>query len=657
MMNSLPTTEVHWSHSIAADLLARFAGGENDLVNPANAAVHELCVQLGEALDVGHTVVALTSEQMQLFTENTHPLVAVLPHASEAYVANHSHKAEKQNQRHQPFSMSNKPIIIQNQLAYFHRQWWQENTLANKIHTLLAPHESQPSSTNINRPNIKNLNISNSDTNSSNTNRQAKEQPDLSHLPSNMYPEQKAAIKAALSNRFTLITGGPGTGKTWTVAQLVLTLLRDNPKLNIALAAPTGKAAQRMQEALNQSINDSINKSINSRLTSEATKTGSNTENTAAANELLKVVKTQLDQAKTIHRLLGLGYGSTARFHESKPLPYDLVIIDEASMLGVALANQLMQAIGTHTKVVLLGDANQLAAVDAGAVLADLCSSPALKQQHICLTQSRRFTADSGVGQLATAVLENNPTAAQAAIKNYADISHTSPNTADIYQQLWQPFLAYAEQLKPLYAKPSAEQQSGIKKLFEMFDGYRILTATHAGKLGGHEINQQMSQRLISELALTQLAAKTHWFHGRPVMMLHNDYQLTLANGDIGIALLDHEGNYQVHFPSLPKPLAANRLSENTISTAFAMTIHKSQGSEFSKVAMLLDAPAEQTSTSKAANLLSRELVYTAITRAKKQVAIYATESTLTGAIQTKSLRQTGLGVLLGRVVGVSSLF
>lgn len=567
--------EPHWSTTVATDLLAHFA---HNVSPETNAQVANLFTQLGEALDAGHTVVELSHEQLAFFTTQPHPLVAFL-NADNQVTTTGSQALGSQ-----------KPVVIQHKLAYFHRQWWQENTLAAKIQALVAHPVDAPASV------------------------------DLSHLPDWIHERQRDAVVKALDSRFTLITGGPGTGKTWTVAQLVLTLLRARPDISIALAAPTGKAAQRMQEALDKSLTES------------------------ATPELLALVKTQLDQAKTIHRLLGLGFNTAPRFHAQKPLPYDLIIIDEASMLGVALANQLMQAVGEQSSIILLGDANQLAAVDAGAVLADLCCSDALKTHHVNLTQSTRFTADSGVGQLATAVLENNVDAAHHVIQIHTDIQQINPKTNQVYTQLWQSFTDYAEQVKTLYAKPATAQQVQLGELFKVFDRYRILTATHAGKLGDTTINQQMEAQLQNHLGLAKASAKQPWFHGRPVMMLKNDYQLKLANGDIGIALLDDAGNYAVYFPSLARPLAANRLSENAISTAFSMTIHKSQGSEFSQVAMVLDAPK---SDSEAHSLISRELIYTAITRAKQSVALYATDDTVDLAITTKAVRQTGLGQLL----------
>ncbi|MER2165156.1 MAG: AAA family ATPase, partial [Psychrobacter alimentarius] len=203
-------------------------------------------------------------------------------------------------------------------------------------------------------------------------------------IPKNLNEQQIKAINVANNNAFSIITGGPGTGKTYTVAQLVIALQQatesrdaqqesirfSTDSASLALAAPTGKAAQRMQESLQAALD-----------TSE--------------------VKMQLQEAKTIHRLLGIGRTGRPRYDASNPLGEDIIIVDEASMLGVELANYLVSAIKPGARLILLGDANQLAAVDAGAVLADLCHIPILQSIHAELLESRRFSAESGIGKLA----------------------------------------------------------------------------------------------------------------------------------------------------------------------------------------------------------------------------------------------------------------
>lgn len=607
--------ENHWSTVVINDLIQVFANQhKNDpLWQQINQQIANLFESLGDALTLGHTVVTvpdtllaeLQKQQLQL-----HPLVAILPNSASSKLGDSY-----------PVDISHKPIIIQNDLAYIHRQWWQEHTLAQKIHTLLSFNSQLNPSKQLNTDNPPHV--------------------DLSHLPSSMHPLQKQAIIKAMNSQLLLITGGPGTGKTWTVSKLVLTLLQQNPALKIALAAPTGKAAQRMQEALYHSLTDS------------------------ASTDLMALVKQQIDQAKTIHRLLGLGYHRKPRFDADKPLPYDLVIIDEASMLGVALANQLMLAIAPQTKVIFLGDANQLAAVEAGAVLADLCHADAMKAHHIALTESKRFDGQSGIGLLAAAVLQNNQQEAQQLLQNHADIQHTTLPTHDnaknhasvIYQAVCQPYAAYFEYLKTRFTAEQMATDSpqtlhqAIKELFIRFDSYRILAATRHGYFGINRLNQFITQALKQTLALP--ISKNVWFHGRPVMVLVNNPALKLSNGDIGICLKKTDG-YYIYFPHIELPISASRFAQHDIDTAFAMTIHKSQGSEFERVAMILDdihansqKQSDQTNQLSENSMISKELIYTAITRAKKQIDVYANMATFYQGMQTQANRQTGLGTLL----------
>ena len=233
-------------------------------------------------------------------------------------------------------------------------------------------------------------------------------------MPENLNDQQIAAINVANNNAFSIITGGPGTGKTYTVAQLVIALQQatesrgDESKhirfstdsASLALAAPTGKAAQRMQESLQAALDD--------------------------AN-----VELQLQEAKTIHRLLGIGRTGRPRYDTNNPLGEDIIIVDEASMLGVELANYLVSAVKPGARLILLGDANQLAAVDAGAVLADLCRIPLLQPIHAELTESRRFSAESGIGKLATQInkAETNLQAIWQLLRQDAALSFQYVNT------------------------------------------------------------------------------------------------------------------------------------------------------------------------------------------------------------------------------------
>ena len=466
-------------------------------------------------------------------------------------------------------------------------------------------------------------------------------------IPENLHEHQIKAINVANNNAFSIITGGPGTGKTYTVAQLVIALQQatesgadasgsvrfSTDSASLALAAPTGKAAQRMQESLQAALD-------------------------AADVEL------QLQEAKTIHRLLGIGRTGRPRYHANNPLGEDIIIVDEASMLGVELANYLVSAVKPGARLILLGDANQLAAVDAGAVLADLCRIPLLQPIHAELTESRRFTADSGIGKLAYQInkTETDTHAIWQLLKHDKALSFQYVNSINTLQteasldnkienslsknknisNLTLNYHPYINRIKTLLINPIEKSvpesvKDTIASLMETFNQFRVLTAGHNGEWGDHYINNYFTQWHLTELKLP--LGQNTWFHGRPVMVLQNNYELGLFNGDIGFCLQtgNERSRLEVFFENNKQGIAVNLLNEEVIATAYAMTIHKSQGSEFDHVAITFD--------NSHARLLSKELIYTAVTRAKKQVTIYSTKSALEKAVQTPTERYTGLAL------------
>lgn len=468
--------------------------------------------------------------------------------------------------------------------------------------------------------------------------------------------EQQAAIEMANQKAFSIITGGPGTGKTFTVAQLVIALKEAQPessskvkqsqKASLALAAPTGKAAQRMQESLQAALD------------------------TAGVSLILQ-------EAKTIHRLLGIGQSGQPRYNKDNPLSEDIVIVDEASMLGVELANHLVSAIKPGARLILLGDANQLAAVDAGAVLADLCRIPKLQAMHQQLVVSRRFSSESGIGQLARQINQTNTDMAQVwqllkedqsvvfypvrdayPASNYdhkkteldeMDQTNQNKNSLSNYkllQQLSKFYQPYLNQIKKILFNTTTANSipkkdndpTFITELFHILNRFRILTAGHHGQWGDHYINDYLSQWHTSQLKLP--LSNNSWFHGRPVMVLQNSYELGLFNGDIGICLQTKRGLevfFDSQLQSSAQGIAVNLLNDDMIATAYAMTIHKSQGSEFDHVAITFDDSNSR--------LLSKELIYTAVTRARKEVSIYSSTSAFEQAISTPTIRQTGLAL------------
>ena len=554
--SSARTTErPTWYEVLSRHLLAQFP--QTDEI--VQQAISQCIFELGAALEQGDTCLYLTPEMADQI-ELSHPLFV-------------SHELALETPA---------PLVIMNDMQggrylYFYRQWRQEWQLAERLTALLRP-EYAPRAAHV----------------------------DLT-AETSLKDLQKKAIEWAVQSPFTLITGGPGTGKTYTLARIVKVLQHAQPHLRIALAAPTGKAAQRMQSVL----------------IDEFQRAG--------------MSHVQVNDAQTIHRLLGLGGRSTPRYHRYEPLPFDLIILDEGSMLDLALASLLFDAIAAGTRVIILGDADQLAAVDAGAVLADLGDSDVLKPYRVHLHESNRFKADEGIGLLANGVLRQDQNAVLAALTGnpqvqYCDLDSVSQQS--VFQQLWQGFSAYTLFLQSLQHATHPLPDAAVKGLFAAFDQFRVLCAQRHSDFGANAINRALGEHL-------RTAHHDHhvqsggWYVGRPVMVTRNDYGLRLSNGDIGVCLAGDNGRLWVYFPDRAAPIAATRLPPEQIETAFALTIHKSQGSEFGMVAMVLDPCAE--------DMLTRELIYTAITRAKHCIQIWSNKTLLLNSIRKKSNRMSGL--------------
>ena len=476
----------------------------------------------------------------------------------------------------------------------------------------------------------------------------------IDKLKLDIQPQQRDAIQIANRSAFSIITGGPGTGKTYTVAALVLALHHHSQyqsshsskslkkSLTLALAAPTGKAAQRMQESLQHSIEKS-------------------------GTQML------LPKAKTVHRLLGIGMDGIVKYHENNPLSEDIIIIDEASMLGAELTSQLLAAVKTGSRLILLGDAKQLAAVEAGSVLADLCAIKHIAPMQVTLTQSRRFDDKSAVGQLATMIYQGDAKPSSDAshdkspitqlaelLTRFGTLQHVpftnnSTNRAGMafIKQHYLPYVTHCLQTLETLGKKST--QIDVGKLFSQFNHFRILTAGHHGMWGDDGINEWLTlwhkekiKSAISAIKSQQASASqtnarhirlpaNHaiWYHGRPIMIQKNTYTLGLYNGDVGICLYHADRGYEVYFEGRELPLSVNMLDEAILSTAYAITVHKSQGSEFEHVALVFDPSSQR--------LLSRELIYTGVTRAKTAVSLLMSDDDFIKAVQTPTVRQTGL--------------
>lgn len=453
--------------------------------------------------------------------------------------------------------------------------------------------------------------------------------------------DQKVAAAVALTRQHSIISGGPGTGKTTTVAKLLAAMIQlSTSKLRIQMAAPTGKAAARLTESLGNALN-----------TLEVT------------NEVRQHFP---QEATTLHRLLGAqAYSQQLRYHAGNKLHLDLLIVDEASMVDLSMMAKLIAALPDKARVIFLGDRDQLASVEAGAVLGDICHcaelgysparaaqltrltgcqltgqeserAPQLRDSLCLLRHSYRFGQDSGIGQLARAVNQGNTQQVSAILAaDFTDIRF-SPLTSN---PSWQQMLAdvcqgYAGFLVAI------QQQQSARQILTAFSHFQLLCALRDGPFGVSGLNQSIEHALRQRRFIDAPATGSQWYLGRPIMITRNDSALGLFNGDIGITLLDEQQQLKVYF-QLPegdiRPVSTSRLPAH--ETVWAMTVHKSQGSEFTHTALVLPGQSSP--------VLSREMIYTAITRAKSQLTLYGEMSIFNRAIDSRTQRRSGLTAAL----------
>lgn len=450
---------------------------------------------------------------------------------------------------------------------------------------------------------------------------------------------QKEAVRKALTNQLTIISGGPGTGKTTTVAKILTGLLLAQPDktLSIGAATPTGKASARLTESLSKAV--------------------------IQLKSIPEPIKNQLSlNALTLHKLLGAKPNSNQfKYNADNPLPFDIILIDEASMIDLSMMAQLILALKPSTKLILLGDKDQLASVEAGAIFNDMCSidrdstESHLLQNSLCfLTKSYRFDEHSGIKKWATLVNQGDVKGTMTLFKTpHSDIFWTDgfkqsnqeeslplfkQDYADLIAELTQGYLPYFEVVH--------NPKSTEKEIIQTFDCYRVLVALNTSDFGMKTLNRKIEQRLLDEKLLTESESQikdNQYYVGQPIMMTKNNPLLNLFNGDIGILFKDKQ-NHSFYASFLKPDGEVKQVPISLLSdyeTAFAMTIHKSQGSEFDQVAIVL--PNHHLP------LLTRSLLYTAITRAKKKVRLYSSQSVLKQTILTQQQRQSGLAALLSR--------
>jgi len=471
---------------------------------------------------------------------------------------------------------------------------------------------------------------------------------------------QTTAVYSALKNDFTIISGGPGTGKTTVLARLLSLFIemniKDNKDFKFALAAPTGKAAMRMNQSIKESFGffkDVMNDKVREKLTDS--------------------------KATTIHRLLKYNYRKGFSYNIDNKLDYDLVVIDEVSMIDLAMFYNVLSALKKDVKIVLIGDMNQLSSVEAGSVLADIClamgvndfdgefisdvnefipenrkkisssflnlsNSPDLfsnletpyKNHVIQLKRSFRFRGDSGIATISKMIIEPSNRDKQNIIKlmksdQYSDCTFFPADEPSNISNLENILKKYnvAEKFQSLFN--SKNHIEALEKLNE----FKILSTTNQGEFGVEEINKQVEIFLKKTKIIEVIHNNENNYNFKPIMILSNDYNLNLFNGDTGIIFNgkaffkgDDDNDVKEYFlTSLP-----------SYQTAYAFTIHKSQGSEFNEIFVVL--PNERVNTKLN---LSKELIYTAITRAKNKVSIVGSEKVLKDALSTVEERNSGL--------------
>ncbi|HWQ25846.1 MAG TPA: exodeoxyribonuclease V subunit alpha [Chlorobaculum sp.] len=421
---------------------------------------------------------------------------------------------------------------------------------------------------------------------------------------------QRQAASVALKRRFSVISGGPGTGKTSTVVRILCLLLEqpDGLQQRIAMAAPTGKAAARLSSSI-VSIRDSL----------------------PCSDEVKRAIP---EGVTTIHRLLGTLPGSSGFRHSARnPLPYDTVIVDEASMVDLPLMTSLMTALLPDARLILIGDKDQLASVAAGAVLGDICRAGESEGSAVgkCVTvleKNFRFSEGSGIADLSSAV---NAGDAREALRLFDDNDmrriaiEPSPAREAVLTRLAGPVLdGYRGFLE---AQDPAEA-------LRRFERFRILCALRESIWGASGMNHA-AETLLASAGLVRPGGV--FYRGRPLLITENDYGHRLFNGDTGIILTDPDrGTLRAYFAapdgsvrSIPPEFLPKH------ETAFAMTVHKSQGSEFDRVLLIL--PPEDKA------LLTRELIYTGITRAKESIAVWSDEAVFSSAVGRRTERRSGL--------------
>ncbi|MEP1445901.1 MAG: exodeoxyribonuclease V subunit alpha [Paraglaciecola sp.] len=546
-----------------------------------------------------------------------------------------------------------KPLIVQNGQLYLQRYWQYESQLAVIIR------EKSAKRIDLELPKAQQLLASLFDTPDNHA--------DIANQTATL-DWQKIAVCIAASQSLSFITGGPGTGKTTTVTKLLallqgLTAPQDSAvnrkSLNIQLVAPTGKAAARLTESIS-----------------------------AAKLKLPPALQINLpEQCQTIHRLLGARPQSPYfKADANHPLHLDVLVLDEASMVDLPLMAKLFEALPSHAQVILLGDQDQLASVETGSVLSDICAAsfhvdnqeatlckysemmqqqlsklisvaPMLtketaivdaKQQSVIrdnvvkLVKSHRFKDSSGIGQLAKTIKSGQVAQCFTLLNSssFTDIHWYQPTQTTQQTVANEVLKELIVNLLPIYQQYiQAVQQGEIKQAFNYLNEQQVLCAQKSGFWGVNQLNGLIENELHKQGLID---SSRDFYVGRPVMLSKNDHQLKLFNGDIGIVMPDPDNSAltKVWFVTPEgdvRGLLPSRLP--SLETLYAMTIHKSQGSEFEAVYLCLP-PITPNNQGRG---LNRELIYTGLTRAKKQFSLYGESRALSLSLGQQCLRGSGL--------------
>ena len=503
------------------DLVLRMTGG--------NAAVAEICASTVSDVEEGNVCCRVSEGDLKSLAAE--PCVACFVDASS------------------DAPCAETPFVVSGDLLYTRRNWLYERNVAKRIAAMAA-------------------NVSADDV----------------ELPANDFysklrDEQRAAVVAMCRAQFTILTGGPGTGKTHTIARAVKYLQDSNPEMRLALAAPTGKAAARMTESM--------------------AKAG--------------IVSAP---ATTIHALLGSRHDLVSFHHgRENPLAADWLIIDEASMIGLPLMSKLLDALPEGCKLTLVGDVDQLASVERGRVFGDLCRMPGVSISR--LRESTRFPPDGEIARIADAVNGNRPDEVMSILKAGGGIvNYVSLDAAAAQPGAWPGFTELCREKFARFAA-SRDAETALARL----NDFRILCALREGPYGVERLNEFIKSRLGKSCPV-------------PMMITQNDRLQAVSNGDVGVVMPDDAR--MLYLPGEGKPRAIRLELLPATELAFATTIHKSQGSEFDDVAIVL--PPDNANP-----LLTREILYTGITRTKGSVHIYAGDASIKACCQKTVERVTGL--------------